>query len=192
MAKPNFTLHRERLLALRARLQGDVTQMADNALKESKTNSMPTDMAEVGTGNFDQEFTLSLLGSGRTALAQIEAAIERIEDGSYGRCEECGEQISKTRLDAIPYAAQCVRCASKEEGDFQPRILAKVEPSCLGCDERASKRKGVRCAPRGRVGSPALKISAGIVLLQFLQHERCQDGCAVWSNGLMPKGTVEP
>jgi DnaK suppressor protein len=115
MIKPNFTLHRERLLALRARLLGDVTQMADNALKESKSNSMPTDMAEVGTGNFDQEFTLSLLGSGRTALAQIEAAIERIKDGSYGRCEECGRKIPKTRLDAIPYAAQCVRCASKQE-----------------------------------------------------------------------------
>ena len=51
---------------------------------------MPTDMAELGSGNFDQELTLSLLGSEEDALDQIEAAIERIEDGSYGRCEECG------------------------------------------------------------------------------------------------------
>jgi RNA polymerase-binding transcription factor DksA len=78
MTKPDFTLLRKRLLALRARLQGDMTQMEDNALN-------------------------------------IEAAIERIEDGSYGRCEKCGEKIPKTRLEAIPYAAECVRCASQQE-----------------------------------------------------------------------------
>ena len=90
MTKPDFTLHRERLLALRARLQGDMTQMEDNALNKdhSKTTSMPNHMAELGSGNFDQELTLSLLGSEKDALDQIEAAIERIEDGSYGRVRE--------------------------------------------------------------------------------------------------------
>jgi DnaK suppressor protein len=104
-----------------------MTQMEDNALNKdhSNTNSMPTDMAEVGTGNFDQEFTLSLLGSEKDALNQIETAIRRIEDGSYGRCEECGRKIPKARLEALPYAAQCVRCASEEEGSFQPRILPR-------------------------------------------------------------------
>jgi len=43
----------------------------------------------------------------------------------YGRCEECGRKIPKTRLEAIPYAAQCVRCASEEEGNFRPRILPR-------------------------------------------------------------------
>ena len=122
MTNTDLTLHRERLLALRARLQGDMTQMEDNALNKdhSKTTSMPTDMAELGSGNFDQELTLSLLGSEKDALDQIEAAIERIEDGSYGRCEECGGQIPKSRLEAIPYAAQCVRCASQEEEGHRP------------------------------------------------------------------------
>jgi len=115
MLNNNLTLHRERLLALRARLLGDVTQMADNALKESKSNSMPTDMAEVGTGNFDQELTLSLLGSENDVLGQIEAAMERIETGMYGRCQTCGLKISESRLKAIPYAAMCIRCASKQE-----------------------------------------------------------------------------
>ena len=72
-------------------------------------------MAELGSGNFEQELTLNLLGGEKNALDQIEAAIERIEDGSYGRCEECGKKIPKTRLEAIPYAAQCVRCASQGE-----------------------------------------------------------------------------
>jgi RNA polymerase-binding protein DksA len=117
MTKPDFTLHRERLLALRARLQGDMIQMEDNALNKdhNKTTRMPIDMAELGTGNFDQELTLSLVGSEQDALGQIDGALKRIEDGSYGLCEQCGMKIPASRLAAIPYAAQCVRCASQRE-----------------------------------------------------------------------------
>ncbi len=90
--------------------------MEDDALKgHSKTNSIPTDTAELGSDNADQEIMFSLLGSDRDTLDQIEAAIQRIEDGSYGRCEECGEQIPKARLSAIPYAAFCVQCAAERE-----------------------------------------------------------------------------
>jgi len=119
MTKPDYTLHRERLLALRARLQGDMTHMEDNALNKdhNQRTSMPNHMAELGTGNFDQELTLSLLGSEKDAFDQIDGALERIEDGSFGQCEECGLKIPRARLEAIPYAALCVQCASqKEEG----------------------------------------------------------------------------
>jgi DnaK suppressor protein len=94
-----------------------MTQMEDSALNkdQTKTTSVPNHMAELGSGNFDQELTLSLLGSENDALDQIEAAIERIEVGSYGQCEECGGKIPKARLEAIPYAALCVKCASQLE-----------------------------------------------------------------------------
>ena len=117
MTSTDLTLHRERLLALRARIQGDSTQMEDNALNKDhgRTTSMPNNMAEIGSGNFDQEFTLSLLASENNALDQIEAALQRIDNGSYGECETCGAKIPKSRLEAIPYAAQCVRCASQQE-----------------------------------------------------------------------------
>ncbi len=100
-----------------------MTQMEDNALNKDheKTTRMPNHMAELGSGNFDQELTLGLLGSDQDVLDQIEAAIERVEDGSYGRCETCGEQIPKSRLEAMPYAARCVRCASQEEEGNKPR-----------------------------------------------------------------------
>jgi DnaK suppressor protein len=79
---------------------------------------MPTDMAELGSGNFDQELTLRVLGGEEDVLEQIEAALRRLESGSYGECETCNATIPESRLDAIPYAAQCVRCASEqEEGD---------------------------------------------------------------------------
>lgn len=118
MKRTDFTLHRERLLALRARLQGDMTQMENTALNKDhdKTTSMPNHMAELGSGNFDQELTLSLVGNEQDILDEIEAALERIEDGSYGECEKCGAKIPHSRLEAIPYAAQCVQCASQQEG----------------------------------------------------------------------------
>ena len=112
--KPNF----EKLLTLRASLLGDMTHMEDDSLKDhAKTVSIPTDREELGSDNADQELTLTLLGGDEDILDQTEAAIQRIEDGSYGRCKECGEDIPKTRLDAIPYAAECVQCASQQEED---------------------------------------------------------------------------
>lgn len=121
MKKADAKVYRERLIALRARLRGDVVQMADAALNQRRSeangdlSSMPIHMADMGTDNFEQEFTLSLMESEGAALEQIEAALERIEDGTYGECEECGGRIPKKRLDAIPYASMCVKCAAAVE-----------------------------------------------------------------------------
>ncbi|MGA2259307.1 MAG: TraR/DksA family transcriptional regulator [Thermoguttaceae bacterium] len=110
-------LHRNKLLALRARLVGDMNQMADAALNKDLVQAirMPSDMADVGTEAFEQELTLNLLGNDKGVLEQIEAALKRIENGSFGRCEGCGKEIPKARLEAIPYAALCVKCASRQE-----------------------------------------------------------------------------
>jgi RNA polymerase-binding protein DksA len=121
MGKPELKAYKERLLALRTRLRGDVIQMADATLKKNRMesngdlSSMPIHMADLGTDNFEQEFTLSLMQSEEGTLGRIESALERIEDGSYGVCEECGVRIPKKRLDALPYAVMCVRCASQNE-----------------------------------------------------------------------------
>ena len=121
MKKAESKVFKERLLMLRARLRGDVTQMAEAALKKSRSeangdlSSMPIHMADIGTDNFEQEFTLSLMENEEVVLEQIEGALERIEDCSYGQCEECGAKIPKARLEAIPYAAMCVKCAGNVE-----------------------------------------------------------------------------
>lgn len=121
MSKAELKAFKERLLALRARLRGDVLQMADATLKKNRMegngdlSSMPIHMADLGTDNFEQEFNLTLMETEEGTLQRIEAALERIEDGTYGICEECGVRIPKKRLEAIPYAAMCVRCASQYE-----------------------------------------------------------------------------
>ena len=124
MKKAEMKVYKERLLALRARLRVDVSQMADAALKKNRSqangdlSSMPIHMADIGSDNFEQEFTLSLMQSEEGTLDLIETALERIEDGVYGQCEECGVRIPKTRLNAIPYATMCVKCASEYERGF--------------------------------------------------------------------------
>jgi DnaK suppressor protein len=131
MLTMDFTLHRRRLLALRARLRGIMSQMTNHPLMEVKTTTMPNHMAELGTGNFNQELTFSLLGSEKDALDQIEGALKRIEDGSYGGCEICGARIPKSRLQAIPYAAQCIACAAELEdppATFDSRPRRRVLP----------------------------------------------------------------
>jgi DnaK suppressor protein len=124
MNKAELAGYKEVLLILRARLRGDVTRMADSALKKSRSESngdlstMPIHMADIGSDNFEQEFTLSLMENEGSTLEQIESSLERIEEGTYGQCEECGAKIPKARLNAIPFATLCVRCAGQQENGF--------------------------------------------------------------------------
>jgi RNA polymerase-binding transcription factor DksA len=121
MKKAESKLYKERLIELRARLRGDVHAMADAALKKTRSEAsgdlsyMPIHMADMGTDNFDQEFTLNLMQTEEDTLSQIEGALERIEEGVYGTCVECEGRIPKTRLNALPYTPYCVRCAGKIE-----------------------------------------------------------------------------
>jgi len=122
MKKSEMGVYKRVLLALRARLRGDVTQLADEALKRNRQDAsgdlstMPIHMADIGSDTFEQDFTLTLMESEEKTLQKIEQALVRIEDGTYGTCEVCGETIPKARLQVLPYALQCVTCARKEEG----------------------------------------------------------------------------
>lgn len=121
MKKADLKTYKERLITLRARLRGDVTAMADAALRKSgleggEASAMPIHMAELGSDNFEQEFTLSLVQTEEDTLGAIEEALVRIEEGQYGKCVECESVIPKTRLNAIPFTPLCVKCASRLEG----------------------------------------------------------------------------
>ena len=109
------------LESLRARLRGDVSTMADAALRKTRSeasgdlSSMPIHMADIGSDAFEQEFTLSLMASEEGTLEQIEHALDRIRARTYGTCEDCNGVIAKKRLEAIPFASLCIRCAEKQE-----------------------------------------------------------------------------
>ena len=113
--------YRQHLLALRNRLNGDISHLADEALRKNQReasgnlSSMPIHMADIGTDNFEQEFTLSLLEKEEKVLEEIAAALERIRQGTFGRCEECHGEVPKVRLNHLPYTRYCVQCARKLE-----------------------------------------------------------------------------
>lgn len=73
------------------------------------------DSADAGAKTFQREHELALTQNARELLAQIERALARIEEGSYGVCESCGEPIGKARLQAFPRAVLCVSCKQREE-----------------------------------------------------------------------------
>jgi DnaK suppressor protein len=113
--------YRDVLRNLRSRLRGDLDQMTDEALRRTTADSsgnlsnVPLHMADVGTENYDQEFTLGLIENEQETLEQVHDALTRIEAGTYGRCVSCSEPIAKARLQALPYTRHCIQCARKME-----------------------------------------------------------------------------
>ena len=81
---------------------------------------MPIHMADIGTDNYEQEFTLGLVESERKLLREIDAAIVRIRDGIYGVCLERGIPIGRPRLDAKPWAKYCIEEARDRERRLSP------------------------------------------------------------------------
>jgi DnaK suppressor protein len=73
------------------------------------------DQADTGTKTFEREHELSLTNNSRGMLLQAERALARIDDGTYGVCESCGNAIGKLRLQAFPRATLCVSCKQREE-----------------------------------------------------------------------------
>ena len=121
MTPENLKTYKNRLLTLRARLRGDVSDMTSAALPASSApgtdarGRMPIHMAEVAGDYYDRELTLRLLTTKHDTLQQIERALERMEDGRYGVCDECGRKIRRGRLNALPYTTVCVKCASQSD-----------------------------------------------------------------------------
>ena len=73
------------------------------------------DQADVGAKTYEREHELAMTHNARELLTQTEQALERIEKGTYGTCESCGEPIGKARLQAQPRAVLCVACKQREE-----------------------------------------------------------------------------
>jgi RNA polymerase-binding protein DksA len=72
-------------------------------------------MADVATDTYDREFSLGLASNDREALYELDDALKKIDEGSFGICEACKSLISKNRLKAVPDARLCVKCQEKKE-----------------------------------------------------------------------------
>jgi RNA polymerase-binding transcription factor DksA len=120
MTEHDSRAYRRRLRELVGRLTGDVSELAAEALHPTGAADGPTadtDQNDPGARGAEGEVALALLGTEEQVLAEARAALDRLDRGTFGRCERCGRAVGKTRLDAVPYARHCICCARAAETD---------------------------------------------------------------------------
>lgn len=105
------------LLAKRTQLVGDLSALEDQALQSSggDLSHMPIHMADIGTDTYDQDFMLGMAAKDRELIREIDDALKRIDDGTYGVCSMTGKLIPKARLNAKPWAKYTVEAARQFE-----------------------------------------------------------------------------
>ncbi len=114
-------MFREMLLAKRAELLGDVRALTKDALGHSRRDStgdlssMPIHMADIGSDNWEQDFTLGLIANEQQLVREIDEALARIEDRTYGICLVTHRPITIARLRAKPWAKYCIEYARQRE-----------------------------------------------------------------------------
>ena len=126
--KPARAFNKTELQFFRAQLQkqldliqGNLTALAGDNLKRSPIEASgdisahSTHMADQGTDNFDRELALNLASSRQESLYDIEDALRRADEGTYGACESCGGAIELPRLKALPFAKKCMSCQNAAE-----------------------------------------------------------------------------
>jgi RNA polymerase-binding transcription factor DksA len=119
MNKDKLETYREKLTdldqLLRQRLA--VAEQEDlhpgGARSSGGESNMPTHLGDHGTDQIDQDLTLGMLETVSETLEEVDAALLRIQEGTYGKCENCGARIAESRLNVLPYARYCVDCASR-------------------------------------------------------------------------------
>jgi RNA polymerase-binding protein DksA len=111
-------VYRDQILAKRREIVGDMSSMEREALRSSSgsnLSNLPLHMADMGTDNYEQEFTLGLMEKDRKLLRDLNDALAKIQNGTFGICEGTGKPISKPRLEAQPWARYSIEYARKLE-----------------------------------------------------------------------------
>jgi RNA polymerase-binding transcription factor len=115
--KKTITKFKKILLKEREQIVGDVKQIVESS-KEMGQDGIQ-DIGDEAANIYNKQVLLSLNENERTRLKEVDEALDRIESGTYGVCEECGGPISLKRLEVRPVAKYCVPCLTKlEKGKF--------------------------------------------------------------------------
>ncbi len=126
MTKAELEKYRQQLLDLGKSRKGKVKDLQAEALQSAggeaggNLSNVPVHMADLASENFEQEMSIRLLETEEQIVEEIAEALERIANGSFGRCQECSKEISKERLSAIPYTPLCIDCANQAQRQAVP------------------------------------------------------------------------
>ena len=110
-----LTAERERVVAAIEYLHEENPGSIEDETGELVSGSADNHMGDTATETFDRELDYTLEENSEHVLAEIDAALERIEAGTFGTCRSCGRPIAPERLEAIPWATQCIDCRRREE-----------------------------------------------------------------------------
>ena len=117
MAPRNLDRYKQRLLQLRGRLTGEVERIIEAVQQDVQAPGtiahLPVHPADLANDGLDVE--VDILKNEQDILREVDEALARINDGSYGACQRCRQPIDAQRLDAIPFTPYCVSCAAKVE-----------------------------------------------------------------------------
>jgi len=115
MKDHDLNYFKDQLLQMRRRVAGDLERVEQSIREDinpaGKVSGLPVHLADAAEESIDAD--LPVLATERNILKEIDGALERIGRGTFGTCETCGSKIARERLEAIPYASQCIRCAGK-------------------------------------------------------------------------------
>ncbi len=121
MKKKELEKYEALLLAKRAEILEEIGLLKKSGLnatiKEAsgELSSYSTHMADQGTDSFEKEKSFLLASKSGRLIYHIDEALRRIQEKTYGKCQECGQDISTARLEAVPHARLCIKCKEKEE-----------------------------------------------------------------------------
>jgi len=128
MNRQQIDHYRQQLEALTVRVRNDASAVAEAALGPSggqtagELSDAPTHLGDRGSEEYMTEMSELMLENQQHIVTESRAALERIEAGTFGRCENCGQEISRQRLDALPYTPFCVQCAGKTDSTPQVNL----------------------------------------------------------------------
>lgn len=120
VARHDWSKQRQTLLELREEVLKRIHDLAEEAREENPTFSLH--MADAATDTIDRDVFLGLVSFEQESLYEIDAALERIEEGTYGICELTGQPIPMVRLEAIPWARFSLDVQKRLEGSSHPHI----------------------------------------------------------------------
>ena len=119
--KPELKKIRERLVEEKAQILQDLIRLKGSSLKKSikdasgDLSGYSFHMADMATDLYDREFSLELAEGERKRLYDLDDAIKRVDEGTYGQCDKCGGLITKQRLKVMPQAQYCIKCQEEME-----------------------------------------------------------------------------
>lgn len=121
LTKKDLNDYKKLINKRKSEIMYDINHISEDTLKKSLKDASGDisgyafHMADVATDNYDREFSLGIASNERKLIYELDDAVKRIEDGTFGFCEDCKSLIAKTRLKAIPYARLCLNCQQKRE-----------------------------------------------------------------------------